>query len=1427
MKNIKLTYILILLCLIPSVLFAQNFSTTNVDDYTNSKNGVASKAYTFTIDGTGKNALGKDSSNTNMTWEQWLNIKADGFNNQGYYVVTTNSGSDTSKTAYTVKYNTNGGSGTFNDDLVYEGNSVSLPSISRTGYTFNGWYTLASGGTKVGDANNEYKPTSSLTLYAQWTPITYTITCNLNDNEISKASISGQKTSYTVETETFTLPTPTRKGYAFTGWIGSNGSAAQTNVTINKGSIGDKSYTANWTKLDFTAISEATLTTWYDELPSTLTFDKVSGGSNEFEFTSNSNTIISSITNGELEIKEDASPGKYTEIITVKDKYTGDTKTIEFTIYVKYLMTYENTTVEFEKISYTGKVIEPKESVMIKLNNENVVLNKNDGADYILFLKRKTNANGTIIPNIDSGTYDAYLYSGNDRIYMTTKSEIAGDIASSYLIFKLTVEKADTSLLTKFSYQDEWGYTGEEIKPEIYSASSKDDSISLNESQIKASFDITYNNNINPTENATITLTPKKTSNFTGDSITLPFKIVAQKMNISVIKGYAVYNGQPQDGGAKVTVADNVKGTKVSYATQKNGTYQNEVPKFTDVGTYTVYYKVEHEWYSTSEGTLTIQIVKDDNPLVISNIKNNESTYPFSFEFDYSLTYPTDVIVNKNVLNASIEMTQNDDKKGGHIKVTPVAKNKEYSDEIEFQAKETNNTYFSTATVSYSVKLGTIGITTTDETLTYDGNEHEIKYSVTGPSGVSSSFRYYDGTKTVTTSTLPKFKNAGRYEVYYSASKTGYSTKTGQVIMVINARTIKDAKVEIETEEDGFIYYDGSQKTPNVTVTIGNKTLAKGIDYDVMYTNNIEVGNATVIITGKGNYTDSISKTFTITSKNDTSVKITWRELNDKNVLVNKEASYDKTSTWTVDENTTNELVLNTRYTGNSQNAYAELVLSPSNGQVYYTDENREATENDSQQVPTKVQAGKYKINFLIKWHGYKDVKGYFYLNIEKLTLNIPTPETTSVCLKIDGDNNAITTSPKWINYNPIYMSMGNTTSETKKGSYQTTFELVDKANTQWSDGIVSTKTVEWQIGDNCNRTEELVYELNVVYGVYKELMLENRINDDGSTTFENQKTMFTRPGYVQAGWVENRDDRSVKYDIAANVINLAEYEGDNVDLYALWERAIYTLDIDYDGGRLPSTSTTTNGTTRNNILTNPSVVAYDTYFTLTEPVKPGYTFMGWEIWNMDETEHYIGTIITTDTTYETMENVFKNLTSVANSTVYFKAKWEANKLWTKNYAYTVKSSVSKYVINNAYKETENGSGNYKYEITSVTPNSGCNFVVTNNSLDYGYSSCPNKGTLQGFSIDDNKNLTVPSYLKVSTYTIAIKTTDEFTKKKTTFYIDVTVKNPTITIVDKNGKTEKTYEYEPSQTIKQWTDSSHNNDGSSKKYDLITECHND
>ena len=54
--------------------------------------------------------------------------------------------------------------------------SVTLPSVSQTGYTFDGWYTQASGGTKRGGAGATYKPTQTETLYAHWTLKSYKLT---------------------------------------------------------------------------------------------------------------------------------------------------------------------------------------------------------------------------------------------------------------------------------------------------------------------------------------------------------------------------------------------------------------------------------------------------------------------------------------------------------------------------------------------------------------------------------------------------------------------------------------------------------------------------------------------------------------------------------------------------------------------------------------------------------------------------------------------------------------------------------------------------------------------------------------------------------------------------------------------------------------------------------------------------------------------------------------------------------------------------------------------------------------------------------------------------------------------------------------------------------------------------------------------------
>ena len=53
--------------------------------------------------------------------------------------------------------------------------TVTLPTPTRDGYTFNGWYTAASGGTKVGNAGASYTVSANTTLYARWTQTCYEI----------------------------------------------------------------------------------------------------------------------------------------------------------------------------------------------------------------------------------------------------------------------------------------------------------------------------------------------------------------------------------------------------------------------------------------------------------------------------------------------------------------------------------------------------------------------------------------------------------------------------------------------------------------------------------------------------------------------------------------------------------------------------------------------------------------------------------------------------------------------------------------------------------------------------------------------------------------------------------------------------------------------------------------------------------------------------------------------------------------------------------------------------------------------------------------------------------------------------------------------------------------------------------------------------
>ena len=85
-------------------------------------------------------------------------------------------------------------------------------------------------------------PAEDVEIHVEVVPVVYSITyTDVDQAELNPAT-------YTIETETFTLVNPTRDGYKFIGWTGSNGDAPEMTVTIEKGTIGDLNFTACWEK---------------------------------------------------------------------------------------------------------------------------------------------------------------------------------------------------------------------------------------------------------------------------------------------------------------------------------------------------------------------------------------------------------------------------------------------------------------------------------------------------------------------------------------------------------------------------------------------------------------------------------------------------------------------------------------------------------------------------------------------------------------------------------------------------------------------------------------------------------------------------------------------------------------------------------------------------------------------------------------------------------------------------------------------------------------------------------------------------------------------------------------------------------------------------------------------------------------------------
>ena len=149
--------------------------------------------------------------------------------------------------SYTISYDLAGGTvaGTNPTSYTVETATFTLVNPTRTGYTFAGWTGtgLDAASTSVTVAKGSTEPRA---YTATWTPVVYDITYNLNGGSLADGVTNPE--NYTIETENFTLTNPTKVGYAFAGWTGTDLDSASTAVTVAKGSTGARAYTATWTE---------------------------------------------------------------------------------------------------------------------------------------------------------------------------------------------------------------------------------------------------------------------------------------------------------------------------------------------------------------------------------------------------------------------------------------------------------------------------------------------------------------------------------------------------------------------------------------------------------------------------------------------------------------------------------------------------------------------------------------------------------------------------------------------------------------------------------------------------------------------------------------------------------------------------------------------------------------------------------------------------------------------------------------------------------------------------------------------------------------------------------------------------------------------------------------------------------------------------
>ena len=451
---------------------------------------------------------------------------------------------------------------------------------------------------------------------------------------------------------------------------------------------------------------------------------------------------------------------------------------------------------------------------------------------------------------------------------------------------------------------------------------------------------------------ATITVTSAEASNYNEKSATYEATVQNGTISLSATPYTGTYDGKVHNAFTSVNVTPS--DAKLEYSIN-GGTYSTTMPTITNTSSFTVTVKASKAGYKTQIKTETVRVNKAAGTLTLS-ATSGTYTYPTSGTFTVSGNTGTLSVVSNNTNIATVSVS------GNTVTVKPGTTAGKAT--ITVTSAATTNYNEKSATYTATVNNGTISLSATPYTGTYDGKAHNAITKVTvTPS--DAKIEYSTDGKTYST-TMPKITNTSSFTVTVKASKAGYKTQTTTQTVKVN----KAAGTLTLSATSGTLTYP-----TNATFTAsGNKgTLSVASSNTNIATASIS-GNTVTVKPG----TTAGKATITVTSAATTNYNA-------------------KSATYTATVNNGTISLSATPYTGTydgkAHNAITKVTVTPSDAKIEYSTNGT----TYSTIMPTITNTSSFTVTVRASKAGYKTQSVTETVKVNKATGSLILSETSGI----------------------------------------------------------------------------------------------------------------------------------------------------------------------------------------------------------------------------------------------------------------------------------------------------------------------------------------------------------------------------------------------------------------------------------------------